>query len=585
MESKKSMFDELVFAERLLASKAKVTEKASMGVLNKLWAPFTFAKGSKSKSKVPSETELEQQMRKCASAQSPWVLRQTPPIRELFGIGAVLGHPGQYGVVRSAVRLSDNKRFAVKILSKERFSKETLKVRASFFRDIRVEVYLLWATSDHPNIVECAAVFEDARDVFVVMSCCDGGELFDRIQGDEAFSEAQASTLFRQMLSAVYYAHQLGVAHCDLKPENFLFRDESAASPLCLIDFGMAKIVEWRKYYNRMHGTPYYIAPEVLDGHYNESCDLWSLGVILFIMIFGFPPFFDERQQSRDCRESSDKAIYAKIRLGFTARVLPDFGAWFPADHSHSVSASCRDLMSRLLRKNVADRMTAEEALEHPWVRRGADNSNAALLMNPTIIHSLRSGLNRSSKNDKSDAKPCALQSQILSILRECHYLNKAQTQSVKAFFDAADKDGDGRISEEELFEALRSVDSTVTRAEAKAMLAQLSSSSDGFMDCDALIAARIKRKLHSKEERLRKVFRAFDLDNSGKISASELKAAAESVIDENDAKAFVDVRQCAELIKGGDLNGDGEIDFEEFIALFTSPANMNSKQTECASE
>ena len=190
--------------------------------------------------------------------------------------------------------------------------------------------------------------------------------------------------------------------------------------------------------------------------------------------------------------------------------------------------------------------------------------------MNPTIIRSLQS-----QSQSQSQRHSCALQSRILSILRECHYLNKAQTQSVKAFFDAADKDGDGRISELELFEALRSVDSAVTREEAKAMLAQ----SHGFMDCDALLSARIKRKLHSKEERLRKVFRAFDLDSSGKISASELKTAAESVTTHS-----VDVRQCAELIKDADLDGDGEIDFEEFVALFKAPSHKPTK-AECVSE
>jgi len=563
MESKKSMFDELIYAEKLLASKDKVTAKASLGVLNKLWTPFA------AECKVDAD-ELEQQIKNCASERSKWVLRKTPPIAEQFRIKKVLGNPGQYGVVRSAVRISDKKPFAVKILSKKRFRDG--KVRQSFFRDIRIEVYLLWATSDHPNIVECVAVFEDASNVFLVMSCCDGGELFERIQADEGFNEAQASTLFRQMLSATYYAHQMGVAHCDLKPENFLFRSRAKASPLCLIDFGMAKIVEWRKYYARMHGTPYYIAPEVLDGHYNESCDLWSLGVILFIMIFGFPPFFDEHEHER-ARADSDKIIYVKIRAGFTPRVLPNYGAWFPAEHP--VSSACRDLMSRLLRKNVADRLTAEEALEHPWVAHPLQNTatlsrreKRQLLMNPTIIHSMA-----------EYSKPCALQSQILAILRECNYLNKAQTQSVKAFFDAADKDGDGRISELELFEALRSVDDEVTRDAAKEILAQMSHGGD-YMDWNALLSARINRKLHSKEERLRKVFRAFDLDDSGKISASELKAAAESVAD--DASKFIDVADCAELIKDADVNGDGEIDFEEFIALFASPSR---KKAACSAE
>lgn len=110
------------------------------------------------------------------------------------------------------------------------------------------------------------------------------------------------------------------------------------------------------------HGTAYYIAPEVLAGKYNESCDLWSLGVILFVMLYGFPPFFNNNASA-----NSDKEIFMKIKKGFQPKIKPNFGAWFPA--SIRISKSARDLISRLLRTNVADRMTAEEALEHQWIK------------------------------------------------------------------------------------------------------------------------------------------------------------------------------------------------------------------------
>ena len=116
----------------------------------------------------------------------------------------------------------------------------------------------------------------------------------------------------------------------------------------------------------KRNGTPYYIAPEVLAGHYNEACDIWSLGVILFIMIFGYPPFFDENE-GKNARDKSDAIIYKKIKQGFQAKVLNGYGAWFPADNP--VSSQCRDMISRMLRKSIADRMTAEEAIEHPWLK------------------------------------------------------------------------------------------------------------------------------------------------------------------------------------------------------------------------
>ena len=286
---------------------------------------------------------------------------------------------------------------------------------------------------------------------------------------------------------------------------------------------------------------------------------MWSLGVILFIMIFGFPPFFDSNE-SKNKRDESDKIIYSKIRKGFIPKVMPNYGNWFPADHP--ISASCRDLMSRLLRTNVADRMTAEEALEHPWIKESDLNDlstdalkrNVFKFMNPTIIHSLHGYKNH-----------CALQSEILKILKECNYLNSSQMKSVKEFFDAADVNKDGKISEQELFEALKTIDGDITIKDTKSILCSLDANNDGYMDWDELLSSRINRKLQSKEERLRKVFKALDLDNSGKISADELKAALESI---NDMKT-IKIEKCMELIKDADLNNDGEIDFEEFITMF----------------
>jgi len=222
--------------------------------------------------------------------------------------------------------------------------------------------------TDHPNIIEIKCVYESIDMLNIVMAACSGGELFTRIQADDGFSEQKASRVFADMLSAIFYLHSRGIMHCDLKPENFLFKDKASTSDgdvgtIKLIDFGMAKVVRWRKYHKRMNGTPYYIAPEVLRGKYNQSCDMWSMGVILFILVFGFPPFFDS-DTSKKSKKLSHKAIYKKIHKGFIPEVQVGYGAWFPKDIK--VSGEYKDLVSRLLRSNVASRMTAEEALAHP---------------------------------------------------------------------------------------------------------------------------------------------------------------------------------------------------------------------------
>jgi len=151
---------------------------------------------------------------------------------------------------------------------------------------------------DHPSIIKIKHVYESIDVMYIIMSACNGGELFERIQTEDGFSEKKASGVFANMLSAIYYLHSKDIVHCDLKPENFLFKENSESLSnikdpwqIQLIDFGMAKVVRWRKYYRRKSGTPQYMAPEVLEGKYNQSCDMWSMGVILFVMVFGFPPF------------------------------------------------------------------------------------------------------------------------------------------------------------------------------------------------------------------------------------------------------------------------------------------------------
>merc|ERR1719320_2030056 len=144
--------------------------------------------------------------------------------------------------------------------------------------------------------------------------------------------------IFANMLSSIFYIHSKGIMHCDLKPENFMFKKKSSRGEdrdkpgdIKLIDFGTSKIVRWGKHYHQLNGSPYYIAPEVLDGKYNQSCDMWSMGVILFVLVFGFPPFFDSSSDGSN-KALTYKNIYKKIRNGFNAKLQPGYGAWFPKD-------------------------------------------------------------------------------------------------------------------------------------------------------------------------------------------------------------------------------------------------------------
>ncbi len=161
---------------------------------------------------------------------------------------------------------------------------------------------------DHPNIIKLYEVYEDSRYVYLIMEECTGGELFDRIYerivSKNLYTEKEAAAIFKQYMSAICHCHSQKICHRDLKPENLLFLNSSPDSPLKVIDFGLSKIyTDTNHRMSTKVGTAYYVSPEVLEGNYDEKCDIWSSGVILYILLTGEPPF----------NGPNDNEIYRKI--------------------------------------------------------------------------------------------------------------------------------------------------------------------------------------------------------------------------------------------------------------------------------
>lgn len=498
----------------------------------------------------------EAQMKRCGKLDSPWVLRQSRSVDEIYKVGRVLGTPGQYGTVKEAISKETGEKVAIKFLKKHKYN--DAKRTVQYFKDLRTEIYLLAAAADHPFIIDLGdnggkAVFEDIEHLYIVMEHCGGGELYDRIQEMDGFSEKHAQDLVRQMVSALYYLHKQGIAHCDLKPENFVFKskdkDSKDYNTLKMIDFGMAKVVHWRKYLRKLVGTPYYIAPECLAGRYNEACDMWSIGVVMFVMIFGFPPFYDD-QKSKD-RMSSDEVIFAKIRQGFQPKIKSGYGAWFPKDHK--VSHECRDLLGRLLRKSIADRLTAEEVLEHPWLVSDATPEALASIHDKNLLKAMRS-YSRANK----------FQHEILHLLNECKYLSKNQLATIRETFGRIDDNGDGILTKDEVVKGLQRIDPDISVDEVESVFMTIDANRDGKIDYSEILSMRINRKLESKEARLRKVFQALDKNQDGVVTPDELAAALDSVHDEK-----VTTEYAEQLIRMVDTDDDGKCSYEEFIRVW----------------
>ncbi|KAM8868650.1 MAP kinase-activated protein kinase 3 isoform 2-T2 [Synchiropus picturatus] len=224
----------------------------------------------------------------------------------------------------------------------------------------RREVELHWRVSGGPHIVRIISLYENMHHgkkcLLIIMECMEGGELFSRIQarGDQAFTEKEASEIMRDIGTATEYLHNLNIAHRDIKPENLLYTSEDRNCVLKLTDFGFAKETTVHNPLQTPCFTPYYVAPEVLGPEkYDKSCDMWSLGVIMYILLCGFPPFYSKTGQA------ISPGMKRRIRMGQYE---------FPNPEWAEVSQEGKDLINQLLKTDPNERMTIAQFMKHPWI-------------------------------------------------------------------------------------------------------------------------------------------------------------------------------------------------------------------------
>ena len=251
---------------------------------------------------------------------------------------------GNYGSVRECVRLATGERFAVKTVDKCKIGR---------LDHLRREVKLL-RMMNHKSIMRMVDVFEDADHVHIVTDKYTGGELFDKITERTTrtgcLTEFEAARIIKSILEAVLYLHNNSWVHRDIKPENILFAHSGEDSAVKLIDFGLSRRHDTSQGpMKNAVGTAYYMSPEVINGSYDKSCDLWSVGIVTYILLAGYPPF----------NGSTDAEIYSATRRG---NLIFERRVWSGLSHMS------RDFIRRLLTKDVSLRSTAEEALQHPWI-------------------------------------------------------------------------------------------------------------------------------------------------------------------------------------------------------------------------
>ncbi|KAL0393469.1 UNVERIFIED_CONTAM: Calcium-dependent protein kinase [Sesamum latifolium] len=262
---------------------------------------------------------------------------QTANFRERYVLGDQLGW-GRFGIIRECSDKLTREVLACKSIAKERL------VTEDDVRSVKLEIEILTKLSGHENIVDLKAVYEEEDYVHLLMELCAGGELFHRIEKQGRLSEHEARIIFKQFVEVVMYCHDKGIMHRDLKPENILLVSRSSSSPIKLADFGLATYIKPGQTLHGTVGSPFYIAPEVLVGGYNQAADVWSAGVILYILLSGMPPFWGKTKS----------AIFDAVRAA---------NLCFHSDPWDNISMSAKDLISRMLCFDPSKRITAAQVL------------------------------------------------------------------------------------------------------------------------------------------------------------------------------------------------------------------------------
>ncbi|CAN4125631.1 unnamed protein product [Withania somnifera] len=444
--------------------------------------------------------------------------RKTRNLKDLYTLGRKLGQ-GQFGTTFLCVD-KQGKEFACKSIAKRKLTNE------EDVEDVRREVQIMHHLAGHPSIVQIVGAYEDAVAVHLVMELCAGGELFDRIIKRGHYTEKKAAELARVIVGVVEACHSLGVMHRDLKPENFLFVNEKEEPSLKTIDFGLSVFFRPDETFTDVVGSPYYVAPEVLRKRYGPECDIWSAGVIIYILLCGVPPFWDE----------TEKGIFEQIVKGELDLVSEPWPA---------ISESAKDLVRKMLVRDPKKRLTAHEVLCHPWVRLGG------IAPDKPLDSAVLTRLNQFSAMNK-------LKKMAIRVIAE--HLSGEEIAGLKQMFEMIDADNSGHITLEELKKGLEKVGSKLKDSEINSLMQAADMDNSGTIDYGEFIAAMLHLNKVQKQDHMYAAFSYFDEDGSGYITQEELQQACE--------KFGLTSIPMEELMRDVDQDNDGRIDYNEFVAM-----------------
>ncbi|KAJ3669131.1 hypothetical protein LUZ60_011081 [Juncus effusus] len=444
-------------------------------------------------------------------------------IDEKYILDRELGR-GEFGITYLCIDRDSRESLACKSISKR-------KLRTAVdVEDVRREVAIMRHLPKSPSIVTLKEACEDEGAVHLVMELCEGGELFDRIVARGHYTERAAAGVVRTIVEVVQLCHKHGVIHRDLKPENFLFANKKENSPLKAIDFGLSIFFKQGERFSEIVGSPYYMAPEVLKRNYGPEIDIWSAGVILYILLCGVPPFWAETEQG-------------------VAQAILRGNIDFKREPWPNVSDNAKDLVRKMLEPDPKLRLTAKQVLEHTWLQ------NAKKAPNVPLGDVVKSRLKQFSRMNRFKRRA-------LRVIAD--HLSAEEVEDIKEMFKLMDTDNDGIVSYDELKTGLAKFGSHLAESEVQMLIEAVDMNGKGTLDYGEFLAVSLHLQRMANDEHLRRAFSYFDKDGNGFIEPEELKSALQE--DGLPSDSSMDVVN--DILQEVDTDKDGKISYDEFVAM-----------------
>jgi len=470
-----------------------------------------------------------------------------------YDLGREVGR-GEFGITYLCTDKETGEKYACKSISKK-------KLRTAVdIEDVRREVEIMKHMPKHPNVVSLKDSFEDDDAVHIVMELCEGGELFDRIVARGHYTERAAAAVMKTIVEVVQICHKQGVMHRDLKPENFLFANKKETSALKAIDFGLSVFFKPGEQFNEIVGSPYYMAPEVLRRNYGPEIDVWSAGVILYILLCGVPPFWAGlfmlyrilfvSSGLFTLRPLSDVFIFllgTETEQGVAQAIIRSV-IDFKRDPWPRVSDSAKDLVRKMLEPDPKKRLTAAQVLEHTWIL------NAKKAPNVSLGETVKARLKQFSVMNK-------LKKRALRVIAE--HLSVEEAAGIKEAFEMMDVNKRGKINLEELKYGLQKAGQQIADTDLQILMEATDVDGDGTLNYSEFVAVSVHLKKMANDEHLHKAFNFFDQNQSGYIEIDELREALNDELDNTSSEEVI-----AAIMQDVDTDKDGRISYEEFVAM-----------------